>query len=96
MVSISNCFNETRAAVAAMYARQILNMPMEMMGDHEKTTILDRLGIDVDALSHEGYRQELLQDRIKKFRDFNIRLFNEIDTMMQDARLERETAEAAV
>lgn len=90
---MDKCFNDARAAVAAIFCCQVLNMPLELMGDHEKKCTLENLGIDADALSHQEYREELIQDRIKRFCSLNEDLNKHFDNMMEDAQLERETVE---
>ena len=93
---MAECFNEARDAAVAIYCRQVLNMSMEEMGEHERRRIRIDLGIDVDAMPHQEYRNELLRDRIKKYYDFTKQLVEKVDKMKKDAGLEMVTIEQAV
>ncbi|KAF4467191.1 hypothetical protein FALBO_5920 [Fusarium albosuccineum] len=54
-------------AVAAIFCGQVLSMRLDLMSRTDRKCVLQALGVDVDELKEEDYRQELVLSRIRQF-----------------------------
>jgi hypothetical protein len=68
----------------------------ENLPEHDRRAILATLGVDVDAVPDSVYSQELIRDRVRRFREKNRNLGNVMERVREDANVELETTEQAV
>lgn len=54
-------------AISAMFCKQVLKMPLELLPRTERKEILDKLGIDTKEVTNEVYREELVLNRVQQF-----------------------------
>lgn len=93
---LDRCANQAREAVAAVFCVQVMRTKLDdTLPEHAKRTLLETLGVDVDALSSVLYNQELIRDRLGRFRENNARLRRTMETVLEDANFVFETTEQA-
>ncbi|EEU36012.1 uncharacterized protein NECHADRAFT_101759 [Fusarium vanettenii 77-13-4] len=94
---INRCANEAREAIAMVFCAQVMQKRLdETLPEHKKKDILATLGVHTDALPDAVYSQELIRDRLKRFREGNRNLRNMMTRVMKDANLEFGTTEQAM
>ncbi|KAI8713756.1 hypothetical protein NCS52_01221100 [Fusarium sp. LHS14.1] len=95
--AINKCANEAREAIAMVFCAQVMQKRLdESLPEHKKKEILATLGVDTDALPDAVYSQELVRDRLKRFREGNRNLRNRMERVLKDANLEFGTTEQAM
>ena len=62
-------------------------MPLHIMGEHEKVTILSSLGVDEEAMTHVVYQEELRIDRLRRLHDTGRKYMATWDKVAKDANL---------
>jgi hypothetical protein len=67
----------------------------DTLPEHDRRTLLATLGVDVDAVSSSVYNQELIRDRLSRFREKNSNLRTRMERVQTDANFEFETTEQA-
>ncbi|KAM7200804.1 hypothetical protein V8F33_003735 [Rhypophila sp. PSN 637] len=81
VVKMRNTLHEAQMAVAFMFCHQVLQVPVESLANpQERDEILENLGIDLNQIGQDdreegegfgssriSYKQELVQDRLRKF-----------------------------
>lgn len=94
---IDRCANQAREAIAMVFCAQVMQKRLdESLPEHDKKAILATLGVDTDALLDAVYSQELVRDRVRRFRENNSNLRNRMERVLKDANLEFGTTEQAV
>lgn len=64
--------------------------------DHYRRTLLAALGVDVDAVSSSVYNQELICDRLRRYRENNSGLRTRMERVLTDVNFEFQTTEQAI
>ncbi|KAJ9130501.1 hypothetical protein NKR23_g12172 [Pleurostoma richardsiae] len=93
---IDRCANQARQAIAMVFCAQVMRKPLdETFPEHDRRTLLAALGVDVDAMSSFAYNQELIRDRLRRFRENNSNLRTRMESVQKDANFEFQTTEQA-
>lgn len=80
-----------------VFSAQVMHLRLdESLPEHQKKAILASLGVDVDALSEPVYSEEIISDRLRRFRENNRNLHTRLDIVLKDANFELGTTEYVV
>ncbi|KAJ3518370.1 hypothetical protein NM208_g14536 [Fusarium decemcellulare] len=64
---LESAIGGAQIAVAAIFCGQVLSIRLDLMSRTDRKGVLKALGVDVDELKEEDYRQQLALNRIEQF-----------------------------
>lgn len=81
MDGIASVLNEARSDVALVMCSRVFDIDLAELGSHEKKTILENFGVDVNELWCREYGDSLIDSGIDKAIDYYTRMNNDYDEM---------------
>ncbi|KAK5202422.1 hypothetical protein LTR47_011642 [Exophiala xenobiotica] len=96
MKELDRCANQARKAIVTVFCAQVMQKRLDdTLPEHDRRTLLATLGVDVDAVSSSVYNQELICDRLRRFRENNSNLRTRMERVQTDVNFELQTTEQA-
>ncbi|KAL7941752.1 hypothetical protein V8C42DRAFT_167622 [Trichoderma barbatum] len=89
---VADAIDEAQRAVAVALCRDLFNIGLDNLGQHEQAAVLQSFGIDVCASEHEGYRQTLVESSVDKLMTYYKDMGIHFDHMVSKCGRELEDA----